>query len=70
MARRGGAGRTEVQGVTRLTIFDETGAELRGTEDGDAIAAALARAFPRFAADFEWWAEAGQRQRALRQPPY
>ena len=32
--------------------------------------AALVRAFPRFAADFEWWAEAGQRQRALRQPPY
>ncbi|GAO37954.1 putative flavoprotein [Sphingomonas changbaiensis NBRC 104936] len=32
--------------------------------------AALARAFPRFAADFEWWAEAGQAQRARRQPPY
>jgi NAD(P)H-dependent FMN reductase len=32
--------------------------------------AALGRAFPRFAADFEWWAEAGQRQRARRQPPY
>lgn len=32
--------------------------------------AALARAFPRFAADLEWWAEAAQRQRAERAPPY
>jgi NAD(P)H-dependent FMN reductase len=32
--------------------------------------AALARAFPRFAADFEWWAEAGKAQRALKAPPY
>ena len=31
---------------------------------------ALARSFPRFAADLEWWAEAGQRQRAERTPPY
>ena len=30
----------------------------------------LARAFPRFAADFEWWAEAGKAQRALKAPPY
>ena len=31
---------------------------------------ALARSFPRFAADLEWWAEAGQRQRAERTSPY
>jgi NAD(P)H-dependent FMN reductase len=31
---------------------------------------ALAREFPRFAADLEWWAEAGQRQRAAKTPPY
>jgi NAD(P)H-dependent FMN reductase len=32
--------------------------------------AALERAFPRFAADLEWWAEAVRRQRAERAPPY
>jgi NAD(P)H-dependent FMN reductase len=37
------------------------------TGDGGAT---LTRAFPRFAADLEWWAEAAQRQRAERQPPY
>jgi NAD(P)H-dependent FMN reductase len=31
---------------------------------------ALVRAFPRFAADLEWWAEAAQVQRARRAPPY
>ena len=31
---------------------------------------ALARSFPRFAADLEWWAEAGKSQRAVRAPPY
>jgi NAD(P)H-dependent FMN reductase len=31
---------------------------------------ALARAFPRFAADLEWWAEAARRQRAEQAPPY
>src|SRR5947209_4294437 len=31
---------------------------------------ALASGFPRFAADLEWWAEAGKRQRAERAPPY
>ena len=31
---------------------------------------ALAKAFPRFAADLEWWAEAGKRQREETPPPY
>ena len=31
---------------------------------------ALAKSFPRFAADLEWWTEATLNQRALRQPPY
>jgi NAD(P)H-dependent FMN reductase len=32
--------------------------------------AALARAFPRFAADLEWWADAAQAQKARKAPPY
>lgn len=32
--------------------------------------AAVERAFPRFAADLEWWAQAVRRQRAERAPPY
>ena len=31
---------------------------------------ALGRAFPRFADDFAWWAEAARAQRARRAPPY
>lgn len=31
---------------------------------------ALTRAFPRFAEELEWWAEAGRRQRERRAPPY
>ncbi len=31
---------------------------------------ALAKAFPRFAADLEWWAEAVRRQREQAPPPY
>jgi NAD(P)H-dependent FMN reductase len=31
---------------------------------------ALARAFPRFADDLAWWAEAAQAQQAIRKPPY
>lgn len=31
---------------------------------------ALAKNFPRFAADLEWWAEAARRQRAERAPPF
>ena len=45
--------------------LDEAGTPTPG-EGG----AALARAFPRFAADLEWWAEAARRQREHRAPPY
>jgi NAD(P)H-dependent FMN reductase len=31
---------------------------------------ALAHAFPRFADDFTWWAEAAKAQRARKKPPY
>ena len=31
---------------------------------------ALQRAFPRFADDLQWWAEAARAQRARRAPPY
>jgi NAD(P)H-dependent FMN reductase len=44
--------------------LDEAGAP---TGEGGA---ALARAFPRFAADLEWWAEGARRQREHRAPPY
>lgn len=44
--------------------LDETGAP---TGEGGTV---LERAFPRFAADLEWWAEAVRRQRAERAPPY
>jgi NAD(P)H-dependent FMN reductase len=44
--------------------LDENGAP---TGEGGA---ALARAFPRFAEDFEWWAEAARQQRARKAPPY
>jgi NAD(P)H-dependent FMN reductase len=40
-----------------------------GTPTGDG-GHALARAFPRFAADLEWWAEAARQQRAAKTPPY
>ncbi|MFT3964441.1 MAG: NAD(P)H-dependent oxidoreductase [Sphingobium sp.] len=40
-----------------------------GQPIGDA-GKALERAFPRFAADLEYWAEAARRQRAERDPPY
>lgn len=43
------------------------------TEDGEPTGdggAALARAFPRFAADLDWWAEAAREQKARRAPPY
>jgi NAD(P)H-dependent FMN reductase len=40
-----------------------------GVPTGDG-GAAVERAFPRFAADLEWWAEAVKRQRSERAPPY
>ena len=40
-----------------------------GDPEGDG-GASLARAFPRFAADLEWWAEATRVQKARRAPPY
>ncbi|MGG5890148.1 NADPH-dependent FMN reductase [Falsiroseomonas sp. HC035] len=46
------------------TSLDEAGAP---TGEGGA---ALMRAFPRFAEDLEWWAEAARRQRNHRAPPY
>jgi len=42
-------------------------------EEGQPIGpagAALARSFPRFAADLEWWAHAAKRQREAEPPPY
>ncbi|MDN3564900.1 NAD(P)H-dependent oxidoreductase [Paeniroseomonas aquatica] len=44
--------------------LDEGGAPVG--EGGEA----LARAFPRFAEDLDWWTEAGRRQREQRPPPY
>lgn len=43
------------------------------SEDGQPTGdggAALERAFPRFASDLEWWAEAARAQRDRRTPPY
>jgi NAD(P)H-dependent FMN reductase len=40
-----------------------------GQPTGDG-GAALEQAFPRFAADLEWWAEAVRAQKAVRRPPY
>jgi len=51
--------------VPQITsAFDSEGRPMR---DGGA---AVERAFPRLAADLEWWAEAVKRQRAERTPPY
>jgi NAD(P)H-dependent FMN reductase len=46
------------------TSLDEAGTPT--AEGGEA----LKRAFPRFAADLEWWMEASRRQRDHRVPPY
>jgi NAD(P)H-dependent FMN reductase len=43
--------------------------DAEGTPTGEG-GAALAAGFPRFAADLEWWAEAGKRQRTVQAPPY
>ena len=42
---------------------------VEGTPSGEG-GAALAAAFPRFAADLEWWAEAGKQHRKLQPPPF
>jgi len=47
-----------------ITVLDQAGTPT--SEGGEA----LERAFPRFAEDLEWWAEAGRRQREHRAPPY
>jgi NAD(P)H-dependent FMN reductase len=47
-----------------ITALDEA-----GTPTGEG-GGALTRAFPRFAEDLEWWAEATRRQREHRAPPY
>ncbi|SDD21920.1 NADPH-dependent FMN reductase [Belnapia rosea] len=46
------------------TALDEAGMP---TGDGGA---ALGRAFPRFAQDLEWWADAARQQRERQAPPY
>jgi NAD(P)H-dependent FMN reductase len=43
--------------------------DAEGQPTGDA-GAALDKAFPRFAADLEWWAEAAKAQKARNAPPY
>ena len=48
-------------------LVEALDAEGRPTGDSGAF---LARRFPRFAADLEWWAEAARRQRAAQAPPY
>ncbi len=53
--------------VTVGTVTRALNAEGAPTGEGGE---ALERSFPRFAADLEWWAEAGKRQRAERAPPY
>lgn len=53
--------------VTVGEVTQALDADGRPTGPGGAV---LARSFPRLAADLEWWAEAAQRQRAQRPPPY
>ena len=53
--------------LTVGTIESALAADATPTGEGGT---ALAKAFPRFAADLEWWAEAGRRQRAETPPPY
>ena len=53
-----------------LTVGPITAAlDPAGTPTGEA-GEALARSFPRFADDLDWWTEATRRQRDLRPPPY
>jgi NAD(P)H-dependent FMN reductase len=53
--------------ITVGPIKDTLDADAQPTGDAGK---SLERAFPRFAADLEYWAEAGKRQRAERNPPY
>src|SRR3954470_5070142 len=53
-----------------LTVGPITAAlDEHGAPTGDA-GAALARSFPRFADDLDWWIEAATAQRARKPPPY
>ncbi len=53
-----------------LTVGPITAAlDEAGQPTGEA-GAALAKSFPRFAAELEWWAEASRRQRDHQPPPY
>jgi NAD(P)H-dependent FMN reductase len=55
---------------TTLTVGQISGAlDADGQPTGDG-GAALERAFPQFAADLEWWAEAARAQKARKAPPY
>lgn len=55
---------------TTITVGQISGAlDADGQPTGDA-GAALDRAFPQFAADLEWWAEAAKAQKARTPPPY
>lgn len=57
--------------VSSTLSVGQIGAALddKGAPTGDG-GAALERAFPRFAADLEWWVEAAAAQRAKVDPPY
>jgi NAD(P)H-dependent FMN reductase len=53
--------------ITVGPVTQALDAEGRPTGEGGA---ALARSFPTFAADLEWWAHAARQQRAAQAPPY
>ena len=53
--------------ITVGQVSQALDAEGRPTGEGGE---ALARGFPRFAADLEWWSQAARRQRAAQAPPY
>lgn len=71
LAWRGILGEMGMLVVSSTLAVGPVGAAL---EDGGAPVgeggAALARGFPRFAADLEWWMEAAAAQRGRRPPPY
>lgn len=55
---------------TTIAVGQISGAlDAEGQPTGDG-GAALDRAFPQFAADLEWWAEAAKAQKARTPPPY